>query len=396
MKTYEYKGYTVQGRPARGLIEANGVKDARDRLAAQHILAERIAATGHQAGFSTERRAVVYRELGALLGAGIPLVDAFEILIESPERGELRSLLAGVRDRVREGAGLADALARAGRQVSPFETSIIEAAERTAMVGPMLDRLADFLDERERLRERVKSALIYPALVLTVGIGVATVMLVVLLPRTRDLLEGSRLTLPWVTRFMIGAGEFALRWGLGLMVAGAAAVVALVSTVRRRPEWRRHLDRRLFQTPILGRGYAWLVNLRFSRTLALLLNGGVGLLDAMVLAGRATGSVWVSALVEREAESVRHGGRISEAVGRIPPLAASLPGWMRTGEAGGGLARLLESASRRYEAQWDRYVSRCLSWLEPLLILLIGSFVLLVTLSILLPVISLTRAVGMH
>ena len=137
-----------------------------------------------------------------------------------------------------------------------------------------------------------------------------------------------------------------------------------------------------------------LASLRFCRTLSVLLKGGVALIDGLVLAGRATGSPWVARIAAEEAETVRHGGRLSDAVARIPPLAESLPGWIRIGEASGGLAKLLDSAGQRYQVRWDRFITRCLSFLEPILIIAIGGFVLLVTLSVLLPVLQLSQAVG--
>ena len=146
--------------------------------------------------------------------------------------------------------------------------------------------------------------------------------------------------------------------------------------------------------PLWGRGYRILVNLRFARTLAMVLRGGVSVIDGLVLAGRATGSPWVEELAEAEARAVRHGGRRSDSVGRIPPLAGSLPGWIRAGEASGGLPRLMESAGDRCQAHWQRFAGRCLGILEPALILVIGAFVLLIASAILLPIVTLSRALG--
>jgi type II secretory pathway component PulF len=148
----------------------------------------------------------------------------------------------------------------------------------------------------------------------------------------------------------------------------------------------------LFRTPLVQRGYSALVNLRFARTLSLLLGGGVSLVDGVILAGRATGSAWVARLAESGAEALRHGKNLAEAVRAIEPLSASLPGWIQAGEASGKLENLLENAGDRYQQQWDRLISRGLSVLEPLLILAVGLFVLLIALSILLPVMSLNQA----
>jgi general secretion pathway protein F len=394
MKTYEYRGLDARGHACRGLVEALSVKEARDRLARQGVLADRVFLTGRRKKLGASSRAVLYHELSVLLGAGLPLVRSLDILIQSPDMRDTSGLLAGVRDRVREGGTLAGALAEASQSTTPFEQAIIQVAERSGTLELMLDRLGKFLDEQERVRERVHGALIYPAIVVTVGICVAILMMGLLIPRAGALLADSRAALPPLTVFMIRLGRLAARWGWVAAAAAAVAAARARHVLRASEDARCRWDRMLFRVPLVGKGYAILALLRFSRTLAILLHGGVSVMEGLALAGRATGSVWVSRMAETEAEAVRHGSSLSEAVRRIPPLAASLPGWIEVGEASGGLERLLESAGRRYQDQWDRFVSRSLSVLEPALILLIGGFVLLVTLSVLLPIISLTRTLG--
>lgn len=394
MKTYEYRGFDENGRACKGLVEALSIKDTREKLAADGILAERVSVTGQRLRFPADVRAVVYRELSSLLGAGLPLVRALDTLIQSPETGGSRVLLAGVRDRVKEGAPLAHALSEASSSITMFERAIIEVAERSATVELMLERLASFLEEQERLRGRIQGALIYPSIVLAVGICVAIVMLALLVPRARDMLADTGMPLPALTRFVIGFGGFMIKWGLLL----AGALIAMFFYVRHRlshdADFRVQCNRRLFSVPLLGRGYRILVNLRFSRTLLILLHSGISIIDSLILAGRATGSAWIARLAETEAGSVRHGSSLSDAVRRIPPLSSSLPGWIQIGEASGGLERLLESAGQRYQEHWDRFVGKCLGFLEPVLILLIGGFVLLVTLSVLLPVLSLSQGLS--
>lgn len=392
LKTFEYRGFNGRGQVRRGLVEALSLKGARERLAADGVLAERVTATGRQIRLPATTRSAIYRELGALLGAGLPLVKALDILVESPDTGDPRLCLAGVRDRVREGGSLADAVAEASPSVTGFEKAIIEAAERSATVTQMLERLAGFLEEQEAVRQQIQSALIYPSVVVAVGVCVAGLMLGLLIPRTRDLLDSGGVAMPGLTTFMIGFGRAAIRWAPPLLVLVAAAAFGVRHQLKKDAGFRRSWDRYIFRLPVVGRGYRLLVNERFCRTIAILLEGGVSVLDGLVLAGRATGSAWVTELTAAQAEFVRHGDRLSDAVRRIPPLATFLPGWIRIGEAGGGMARLLDNAGRRYGAQRNRFVKLCLSFLEPTLILMIGGFVLLITVSILLPVLNLSRA----
>jgi general secretion pathway protein F len=216
-----------------------------------------------------------------------------------------------VRDAVREGGSLADAFSKASESVSAFEQAIIEAAETSATVEPMLERLAAFLDEQAKLREKVQGALIYPAIVMTVGICVAILMLGLLVPRTQEILAGSQVPLPALTRFMMALGSGLLKWGLP--VAAVLAVVAgtVMRRVTRDPVLQKRWNRLLFRLPLVGRGYTILAKLRFSRTLAILIQGGVTLIDGLVFAGRATGSPWIAEMAEQEAQSIRHGSSLS-------------------------------------------------------------------------------------
>lgn len=394
MRTYQYRGFDARGRPCRGLVESASAKGAREKLAGQGILAERVVPGSGSSRFPRSERSLIYRELASLLRAGLPVVRALDILVDSPEMSGTRVLVAGVRDRIKEGASLAAALQSLGRSVTPFEVAILETAERSATVAPMLDRLAGVLEDQETLKARVQSALFYPAIVTGLGVCVAIVMLGLLLPRTRALFAQGGMDLPGLTRAMLGLGSFLGFWGLPILAAGAAAAFAVRARMRRDAAFREALDLRLFSLPLAGRAYRLLACLRFARTLSVLAEGGVSLIDGLAMAGRATGSIWLARAAAEQAESVRHGGRLSEAVARIAPLAETLPGWIRIGEEGGGLAALLENAGARYQAQWDRFIARCLSLLEPVLVILIGGFVLMVTLSVLLPVLDLSRAVG--
>jgi len=392
VSTFEYRGFDRAGRRCRGLVEAAGVKAAREKLAADGLLADRVTPTARRFRLPDAVRSVLYRELAALLGAGLPLAQALELLIETPETRDAGRYLAAVRDRVRDGARLADAWADAGATVSDFERSLLAAAERTSTVEPMLERLAEFLEARIAVRQRVRAALAYPAVVLAVGVAVAILMLGVLLPRTRELMGGGLEGLPAVTLAMIHLGAWLKRWGVlaALLPVGAAVLVRMRAA--RDERLRLSLHRAALRVPLAGKASLLLLRERFCRTLALLLEGGVPAVDALALSGKATGNRWVAARLAESAEEVRHGASLSSTIQTVEPLADSLPGWLKIGEAGGGLGRLLNSAAHRYHAQWDRYVKLCLSFLEPVLILGIGVFVLLVTLAVLLPVFTLSRA----
>jgi general secretion pathway protein F len=405
MRTFTYKGFDSSGVVRRGLIEAQDLKEAREKLTARGILPQEVVASETKVGtpfssgsgpsFKAESRVAFYRELGVLLGAGLPMVGAMEILMESPELGVSASLLAGVRDRIREGGSLAAALGAAAPQIKPYERAILEVGEKSGNLEGMLERLALFVEEQEHLREKIVSALIYPSIILVFAVVVAIGLLGFVVPAAASVItEQSRVELPWLTRFMMMAGRVAMI-GLPVLVLG---IWVGRSWLKRRmveePTLRYRIDQAMFQIPLVGRGYTIVTNLRCARTLAILLKGGVGLVEALALAGRSTGSAWVAHLMEAESESVRHGSSLADAIRRIPPLAGSLPAWILAGEASGSLEKLLETAGNTYQHQWNRFVSRTMSWLEPVLIVGIGVFVLLVVLSVLLPILALNQTLG--
>ncbi len=403
MKTFDYKGFDRDGSARSGLIEALSPKDAREKLAAMGVLAERVEQAGQgptrslfrrKRTFTVDLRATLYRELSSLVGAGLPLVNALEIVIQSPEMGEARAVIAGVRDRIKEGSSMADALASVTDRITAFEQALIESGEQSGQLDTSLDRVAAFLEDQKRLREKVSAALIYPAFVFGLAVIIAIGMIVVLLPYAVKQLVEARIDLPAITRFALALSGFVTSWGLVLAGILVLLIVYLKQRARKDAVIRRRIDRRMFRLPVLGRGYTILVNMRFSRTLSLLLDAGMPLVESVDLAGRATGSPWVSYLVESEAESVKGGGSLADALRRIPQLSGSLPGWIQAGEASGDLKKLLDKFSVRYQRRWDSFVAKGLGLLEPIIIMFVGGFVLFVVLSILLPLLSLTRTVG--
>jgi len=393
LKTYEYRGYDEGAHAVRGLIEAASLKEGRERLAARGILAERLDAAGSVRGMRIEQRALFYRELGVLLIAGMPLVRALELLMESAELKRQGSLIADIRDRVQDGASLASALTEARSGMSPFETAVIEAGEQAATLSEMLERLAVFLDSQERTKQRIQSALIYPLIVSAAAVCAAILMLGVLIPRARAMWESSGAPLPGLTRMVITVGDVGMIGLPALIGVGILVVVGLRRRLRHDHNARVQVDRLRFSLPLVGEGSRLLALQRFARTLAILLQSGMGLLQAMRLAGKATGSPWIVSLVETEADGVEQGASLSDAMRRIPPFSDGLTGWVRIGEESGELARLLETAGRRYEDVWERFVSRRLALLEPCLIFVIGAFVMLVALAVLLPILGMSEAI---
>ncbi len=401
MVTYEYRGFDQAGAVKKGLIEALDPKEARERLVRQGILPESVDVAGagrrlfgRRSGFSADTRSLLYRELAALLAAGFTVVGALELLMDSPDLERDRTGLAQIRDALREGRSFSGAFGTVSENASAFELAVLDVGERTASMAIVLNRLADFLEEQSSVKDRLVSALFYPCLVFVFAIAVAVFMLVWVLPGFVTILVDSGVELPLLTRVMMQAGALIGVVGVPVLLLLFGGYVWLRRQIRRDPTTAAAVDRFVFKVPVVRTGYGYLVNLRFSRTLSILLNGGVGVVEGLGYAAKATGSPWVESLMDNESKTVSDGGSVADALRRIPPLAVSLPGWIQAGEASGSLPDLLEHAASRFQTHWERFMQRAVATVEPALIVAVGVFVLVVMLAILLPVMRFREAMA--
>lgn len=420
MRTFSYKGFDATGRAMRGLIEAHEPKDAREKLIKQGVFAEDLRdsveaqadSRSAKAGLKLAARAAMYRQLAVLLKSGLPLAAALDVLIQSPDSDANPALLAAVRDRLRGGQSFADALSerrevtpspsRDGKtvgdgltpgRISAFEHAIVQAGEHTGNLDAVLEQLAGYLEEQQTLADGVRSAMMYPVLVIALAIFVAIGMLGFVVPSLAKMFTESRIALPALTRGVVWVSRYV--WAFA---AVKLTILWVLWTLLQRgwhtAESREGMERRGFNAPWLGRGVRLMCGVRFARTMSLLLRGGVPLVDGMEIAGRATGSVWLARLLKEEAEHVRHGRSFSQALRRVPPLSGLLASWIQAGEASGSLDTLLHTAAERMQQQWTKFLNNALNLIGPLLILLVGAFVLLIALAILLPILSLSS--GIH
>ena len=399
MTTFEYRGFSSTGRSVRGLVEAPDAKRARALLAARGVAVEALAPASAAAPSGTRAmrlppapRAAAYRELAALLESGVPLVPALEVLLEAPLPVPHRLALAALRDGVREGAPFSAVLARLPLRASPLEFAVLQVGERTGTLAQSFARLADSLGESIALRDRTFSALLYPAVVVVVALLLGSGVSLFLLPRVQRLLDSAALPVPALSRFLFGSGRFLGAAVLVAMAIGALALRAAVRRARRDPELAVRLDRRLLGVPLLGAAHRELAALRFLRVLALLLERGVALVEALPLAARASSSPLLASEIDRETDLLARGKPLSDVFRDAAPLPPSLSSWVRAGQSGGDLPGLLLHAADAIRQAFDRRSSRALTLVETALTLAVGLFVALLALAVLLPVLHMNHA----
>lgn len=393
MPTFSYSGYDTAGRARKGLVDALDPSAARRSLAQEGILPARLApaTTSSRASFPTAGRTAFYRSLSALLASAIPLVPALDVLLAGPPHPPHRAALAAIRDRVREGEPLSAALQHAVPSLTAYETSVLQVGERTGGMADALSKLAGFLEGQAALRSRLLSALLYPAVVATLAVLLGGGVLTFLLPRVQTLFAQARLPESRFTAFLLSGGRVA---GVFLLASAALASglgFAARCRARRSEAFRIRLERSLARAPFLGRAWRSLATLRFARVLSLLLSRRVGLLEAVPLAARASGSTAMARDSEDAAERIRQGERLADALGSMPLLHESLASWMRAGEAAGSLVALLDHAGDRLEAEHDRRAGRGVLAMEVFLTLAVGAGVALVALAVLLPILQINQ-----
>lgn len=410
MPVYQYKGLRGDGKATTGIIDAESPKGARVKLRKGGVFPTELveqgqgaaaAGTGRTAApavplgratLGTEELAVLTRQLGTLLVAGLPLVEALGILIEQAEKKAVQTLLADVREQIREGKALSTALEAYPRDFSPIYLHMVRSGESSGALDQILFRLADFLEHQVQLRSKVINAVIYPSLMLVVGVAVLFFLMTFVVPKITAVFADLHQVLPWPTRLLIAVSGFLGRWWI-LLLAGAVLLVAGLRRFVRSPRGREVADRLLLRLPLIGSVVRMVAISRLTSTLATMLASGVQLLDALDVTRRVMNNAVLERAVEVARTSIREGESIAEPLKRsgvFPPLVTHMIG---VGEKSGEMEEMLRKISEIYDNEVDRLVTRLTALMEPVMILFMGGVVFFIVLAILLPIFQMSQIV---
>src|SRR3982750_978151 len=302
MPVFEYTGLTEAGKNVRGIRDAESSKVLRQLLRKDGVYltearaAEAGAGVGEQktgrsrevdlgamlgfTGVSTQDLAIATRQLATLIAAGIPLVDALTALVDQVDQPRLKRIMGTVKQKVNEGASLADALREHPKVFTDLYVNMIRAGESSGALDVVLVRLADFTESQAQLRNKILGAMLYPLIMVVVGIAIVSILFVVVIPKVTKIFEDMQVTLPWTTRILIGVSSSARDYwylAIALIVGTLFGTRRFVRTARGRAWW----DRIQLRAPVLGELVRMLALSRFAKTLATLLASGVRLLTAM-------------------------------------------------------------------------------------------------------------------
>jgi general secretion pathway protein F len=399
MARFRFKAATTAGEILEGELEAGSRALAVDHLRRRGqlpIRVEPLIGSAADRPVRTLRRgdrlparevALLTRELATLLQAGLPLDRSLALILEMSEHVALRKFIERLLQAVRGGVSLAQALEPERPRLPAIYVGMVSAGEAGGTLAPVLARLADALDQAEGLKETVRSALAYPALVLLVAIGSLAVLLTVVLPEFRPLFESSGAELPTSTAVLIAVGEGLSRywWALALL----ALLMGLgISAHNKSPEGRMRRDRLLIDAPLLGSIVQKTEVARFCRTLGTLIGNAVPILDALRIAGDAVANQAIAEAIRSLGQQLRRGERMAPHLARshvFPRMAVQL---VQVGEESGELSPMLLRVAEIYDEEVRRALQRLVSMLVPAITIGLGLLVAAVVATMLTAILS--------
>ena len=402
MARFRYRAKTAGGETVTGILTGESREGVLGRLEGQDLFPVEITPAvpeSAEVGWARWRRRVrpeqvteVYRQLADLLGAGVPLLVGLASIGAQSGQPALVAVVAALEADVAEGESLAAALARHPDHFSALEVSMVQAAEAGGFLPEVLERVADFREKRHALTSRVKTALAYPAVLLTVGSLVVVFLLLWVVPRFQDIFVHMQAALPAPTRLLLGLSDWLSAYGPVLLAAGILALI-LYRRSRETERVRELVDRLKLRLPLMGPVVRAVGIARFTRTLGLLLGGGVPVLRSLAISSGGTGNVILQRAVEGCIHSVREGETLAEPLRQTGVVPATVVEMIAIGEQSAKLPAVLERIADGLDAQVDRGLSVLVSLLEPLMIVTMAVLVGFVVFALLLPVFAISSLV---
>ncbi len=404
MPVFEYKGVSSSGRNVSGVQDGESLKSVRAKLKRDGIVILDIREGGSlratrqlelPIGGGRVKLADVAnatRQLSTLLGAGIPLMEAVNVLVDQEDKAKLKSVLAAVRDSVREGASLGEALKQHPRVFSGLYVNMVSAGEMSGALEITLARLADFLDEQVSFRGKMGSALLYPALMTVVGIGMLIFIFSFVMPRVVGMFAEMKQQLPLITVVLLGLVRFfSTFWWLLLLLAGTAVYYG--RRYLRSAEGKERVDQGVLKAPLIGPLVRMIAVSRFARTLGTLLQNGVPMLTALEIVQSVIGNTVLADAVKRARENVREGESIADPLRRSGLFPAAVVQMVSVGEKSGELEKMLLKVADSFDRTVDNRITGLMSLLQPLIILAMAVVVGFVVVAIMLPIIDMSSGI---
>jgi general secretion pathway protein F len=403
MGAFEYVAMDQSGKQSKGVLEGDTPKHVRQILRDRRLFpvsvtevaqkeARRQRSFSLRRGMSSGELALITRQLASLSQSGLPLEEALLAVAQQNEQPRTKSILLGVRAKVMEGHSLADGFSEFPQAFPELYRATVAAGEQSGHLDVVLERLADYTEARQELRQRVTNAMIYPIALVIFSVGIIAFMLATVVPKIVSVFENTAAELPALTTGLIASSDFLRNWWL-LVIIGFVALSWLVWWILQKEGPRRSYHSTLLRTPIIGRLTRGVNTARFTRTLSILAGSGVPILEALKISAEVIENVPMRDAVTEATVRVREGASISKAWAAsnlFPPMMIHL---VSSGEAGGRLEEMLSRSAAGQEREVDGLIAALLGILQPLLIVIMGAIVLTIVLAILLPIFEINNLI---
>lgn len=379
--TYVYKGVDKKGNKIQGEINGTSPTIVKTLLAKQGITTRSISKKAKPLFGSSGKSikpadiAVFSRQMATMMKAGVPLVQAFEIVADGLENPNLRKMVLQIKDSVAAGGGFANALREHPKYFDDLFCNLVDAGEQSGSLETMLDRIATYKEKTEALKAKIKKALTYPTAVIVVAIIVTGILLVKVVPQFASTFSGFGADLPAFTLFVLHLSELAQAYWFMILIAMVAGAFAFKELNRRSPKFAYMVDKYILKMPIIGQIIYLSIMARFSRTLATTFAAGVPLIDALTSVAGAAGNRIYSDAIIKVREDVSTGIQMNTALkarGTFPTLLIQMSA---IGEESGALDTMLDKVAVYYEDAVDNMVDSLTSLLEPMIMSVLGILV---------------------
>ena len=408
MAAFEYLALDERGREKKGVLEADTARLARQLLRSQSLVPLEVSETSgrgekreagtratptFRGGIKTNDLALVTRQIATLSAAGTPLEESLSAVSRQTEKQRIKSLLLSVRAKVMEGHSFASALSDYPKVFPEIYQATVSAGEQSGHLDAVLERLADYTEERQAANATVKKALIYPTMLVFASILIVGFLLAYVVPQVVQVFEGMDQELPPLTQGMLATSAFVREWGLA--IAGTVfVVVVLFRRAMRGEAFKTRVHAVLLKLPLFKRLIRGFNTAQFARTLSILAASGVPVLEALDIGSQVITNRPMRRAVKTAAAQVREGSTLSNALertGYFPPMLLHL---IASGESSGQLDSMLDKAATHQERELNSLTAVFLGLFEPVIILVMGGVVLTIVLGILLPIFEMNQLVN--
>lgn len=396
MAAFHYVAIDANAKKKSGIIEAENAKQARQLLRQKNLIPLEMdfaqqKKSRHRSRLTIKELSLITRQCAALLAAGIPLEEVLSTVAEQIEKTSTKGLVLAIRSKILEGHALANALNHFPDAFSELYCSTVAAGEKSGHLDLVLQRLADYTEQQFHTRQKIQQALIYPALMICVSIGIVGFLLEYVVPKMINVYTGLNQTLPLATQILISGSAILKNDGIYIVLTLVVLILLFRYRLKTRLLFRERMHRFALRIPFFGNAIKTINTARFSKTFAILSSAGISVIEAMRISAKLITNLPMRHAVEEAAARVQEGAAIHLALkqtGYFPPMSIHL---IASGEASGQLENMLERAAKTQDSEITRLIETSLALFEPIIILFMGAIVLFIVLAVLLPIFQLNQ-----